>query len=232
MLRMEAPRVKGLTMDLHPIAPESAGAFSAHPPPEPERCSGRRPACRRAAASRPAYLLMTNRTIQGYSWRPDISTRFPGGGTPALYGRQDARRYSFAESRSGSGVQCAIICRGNLSPINTPRRASLRYNHLRQQRQLRLQLLPDPHRHIFARRIFQPRNLIEVAMIQFLPDRLEHIRNIRVIHHPPEFWIAFARHRNLHLETMPVQPSALVRFRQSRQQMRRLKLKCLSQFHI
>ena len=56
--------------------------------------SGRHPACRKAVASRPAdktqQILQPLSNILNCT---QLSAIFPGGGTPALYGRQDARRY-------------------------------------------------------------------------------------------------------------------------------------------
>jgi hypothetical protein len=64
-----------------------------------------------------------------------------------------------------------------------------------------------------------------MPVIELLPDRFEGFCDVRVIHQPAEFRIALARHNDLDLEAVPVQPAALVRLRQPRQQVRRFKLK-------
>jgi len=54
-------------------------------------------------------------------------------------------------------------------------------------------------------------------MIQLFPNRFERGRNICIVHHPAQFWIAVASHDDIDFETMSVQPAALVGFRQVRQ---------------
>jgi hypothetical protein len=58
-------------------------------------CSGGHPACRRTGASRPAEktLAHTNRA-EKFQNRTHLPSFFPGGGTPALYGRRDVCRYN------------------------------------------------------------------------------------------------------------------------------------------
>ena len=65
-------------------------------------------------------------------------------------------------------------------------------------------------------------------MVEPIQQRFEGIGNVRVVHEPAEFSIAFPRDDNFHLETVTVQAPAFVRFWQVRQQVRGLELKCLS----
>ena len=111
------------------------------------------------------------------------------------------------------------------APVNTLRRARFGDDDFSQQWQLRLQLFPNPNRDVFTGGIFESGNLVQVKMVQFLPNRFERFRDVGVIHQPAEFRIALAGHDDLRLEAVPVQPTALVRLRQMRQQMRRFKLK-------
>ena len=53
---------------------------------------------------------MTAQPAQEYARTFDISTYFPGGETPTLYGRQDAYRYSF---RSEKPVDQRYLCKAN-----------------------------------------------------------------------------------------------------------------------
>ena len=96
------------------------------------------------------------------------------------------------------------------------------------QRKLWLELFPNPYGDIFTRRILQAGNFVEVTVIQLLPNRFKRVRNFGVVHHPAEFGIALARDGNFHLETVPMQAAAFVRFGKARQEMRGFKLKCFS----
>ncbi len=53
-----------------------------------------------------------------------------------------------------------------------------------EQRKLWFHLAPDPTREIFARRIFQAGNLIQVVMIESIVRRLKRGFDIREIHDP------------------------------------------------
>src|SRR5688572_27374506 len=79
-----------------------------------------------------------------------------------------------------------------LSSVYAPRHARLSDNDLLQKRQLWFQAFPNPNCQIFARRVFEAGNLVEIIMIEFLVNRFECGGNIGVIHQPPELRIAFA----------------------------------------
>ena len=83
-------------------------------------------------------------------------------------------------------------------------------------------------RRLRAGRIFEAGDFVQMVVVELFPNRFERRRDVRVIHHPAEFRVAFAGDNDLHLEAVPVQPPAFVRLRQLRQQMRRFKLKRFS----
>src|SRR2546426_12468763 len=124
---------------------------------------------------------------------------------------------------------CSSSMRSSLlTSVNAPGGASLGHNDLGQQRQFRLQLFPNPNRDVFTCGIFQAWNVVQVIMIQLFPNWPERCRDLRIVHHPAQLWIAFARYDNIDFETVSVQPAALVRFGQVRQQVRGFKLKSFS----
>lgn len=113
----------------------------------------------------------------------------------------------------------------SLTSINRLCRTGFCHHHFAEQWQLRFQLSPNPYGDLLTRRILQTRDIVKMPMIQLLPERAKCLGDVRVIHQPSQFWVTLAGYHNLHFETMPMQSAALVRLRQSRQQMRRFKLK-------
>lgn len=61
------------------------------------------------------------------------------------------------------------------------------YNELAQRRQDRFEFAPDPPRQIFAGRIFQARNVVEITMIELLEQRRERRLHVGKVHHPTRF---------------------------------------------
>src|SRR5712671_2880467 len=80
--------------------------------------------------------------------------------------------------------------------------ARLGNDHFAQKWQLRLQPVPDPGGDVFARRILQAANFVEVTMVELFPDRPEGFRDIGKIHQPPELRVTFAGDDDFRLETM------------------------------
>jgi hypothetical protein len=72
--------------------------------------SGGHPACRRTGASRPAEktLAHTNRA-EKFRNRTHLPSFFPGGGTPALYGRRDVCRYNAFAALPRGISNCAHV---------------------------------------------------------------------------------------------------------------------------
>jgi hypothetical protein len=104
-------------------------------------------------------------------------------------------------------------------------------DHFFQQRQLRLELFPNPERDIFAGRIFQAGNFVEIIMIKLFPKWFEGVADVGVVHDPSEFFVARPFDRDFDFETVTVQTAAFVRLRQIGQEMRGFELKCFPEFH-
>src|SRR3989344_3887748 len=115
--------------------------------------------------------------------------------------------------------------------VNTACRASLAYNDLRQPRQARLETLPNPARQHLARWIFESLDIVQATVIKLLVKRLKRASNIGEVLHPT----FLRRHRPgdvyLDMERVPVQPAALVPFRNIRQVVCGLEGKDLENFH-
>ncbi len=91
----------------------------------------------------------------------------------------------------------------------------------------RLKFLPEPRGHVFNRRIIQPRDFVEIGVIELLDERLHRRADLGVIVKPAGRWIDGAFHRNLDFETVPVHPPALVALGRIRQRLGRFKIKIL-----
>ena len=96
----------------------------------------------------------------------------------------------------------------------------------------RLQPVPDPDRELFAGGVFQPRNIVKAAMIDFVEQRRECRFDIREIHHPARMRLRFAGHMDFHTERMPVQPRAFVAGGHVGKAVRRLDLEYFENVHI
>ena len=105
-------------------------------------------------------------------------------------------------------------------------------NHFAQQSQRWLEPPPDPDRELLAGRIFQPRNIIEAAVIDFIEHRRECRLDVGEVHHPAGMRLRFAGHMNFHAERMPVQPRAFMAGRHVRKAVRRLDLEYFENVHI
>lgn len=105
------------------------------------------------------------------------------------------------------------------------------HDHLRQQRQGGSYLAPDPSRQIFAGRILETRNIIQIPVIDLVKRRLERTRQIREVLNPPAFGTDGAAHAYFNAERVPVQTSAFVLRRYVGKVMCRLDGKNLENFH-
>jgi len=96
-------------------------------------------------------------------------------------------------------------------------------NHdLAQQGQLRLHLIPDPAREVFAGWIFQALDFVEIVMIEPVESRLECRAHVGEIHHPACLRIHRSGDMQLDAKRMAVQARALVASRHVGQTVRRL----------
>src|SRR5205085_3955752 len=109
--------------------------------------------------------------------------------------------------------------------------AGLAYDDAVEQRQRRLEPLPDPLREPLAGRIVEPLDLVQIAMVELVEQWLEGGLHVCEVHHPPEPRVDRSGDVNLDLERMPMHARALVSVRHVRQPMRRLDLKNAEEFH-
>lgn len=105
------------------------------------------------------------------------------------------------------------------------------HHHFRQQRQRRLELMPNPSRQIFTSRILKPRNIVQIPVIESLVQRFERACDIGEILYPTGFGSDRTAHAELDAERMSVKPPAFVGFRHVRQTMSRFDSKDLEYFH-
>ncbi len=118
-----------------------------------------------------------------------------------------------------------------LSPaIHAAGGAGFGNDDFREQRQTRFQVAPNPDRDVFAGGIFEPRNFVQIIMIETLHYGFERFADVGVIDQPAESRIHLAGHDDFDLETVAMQAAAFMRRWQIRQQVRRFKLKCFSKF--
>lgn len=94
------------------------------------------------------------------------------------------------------------------------------HHDLTQQRQARMQLLPDPAREILAGGIFQSRDLVEIVMIEAVEGGLERGAHIGEVHYPAAVRIHRAADVYFDPEGMTMQARALVACRNVGQAMR------------
>lgn len=81
---------------------------------------------------------------------------------------------------------------------------------LAQQRQGRLQLLPDPYRQSFAGGVVEPVDVIEIVVVETVVKRLERRLDIGEIHHPAGVRIEFSADVQFDPERMSVQTRAFM----------------------
>lgn len=120
--------------------------------------------------------------------------------------------------------------RGSTAAINRAGGAGFRHDDFHQEGKFGLQFSPNPDCDVFAGGIFEAGNFVEVVVVQLFPNRLEGGGDVRVIHEPAVFGIAFTRDDDFDFEAVAVEPAAFVGPGQTRQQMRGFKLKGFTQF--
>ena len=82
---------------------------------------------------------------------------------------------------------------------------------------------------MFTRWILKAGDLVEIAMVELIENRLECLFDRRVVHHPAVLRVHRSFDDDLDKVRMTVEAPALVIFWQIRQQMCRLDLKLLNQ---
>ena len=84
---------------------------------------------------------------------------------------------------------------------------------------------------MFAGRVSQPLDLIQIMMVDLFIERLKGPDDIRKVHDPTRLLLDRSRDVNLDPERMAMQPPAFVVFRDIRQKVRRFNGKNLEYFH-
>ena len=100
-----------------------------------------------------------------------------------------------------------------------------------QLRQQRLQLFPDPLGQHFTGRIFQPRDVVQVVVVQALVQRLEDRLDLGEVANPAGVRVEVAAQVDRHFERVAVQAAALVAFRHVGQAVGGFERKFLEDFH-
>ena len=93
------------------------------------------------------------------------------------------------------------------------------------------QPVPDPARQVFAGRVFQTRDIVEIVVVELIEQGLKRRFQFGEIHDPTAVATGIAGHMHFDPERMPVQASALMIFRHVWQSMRRFDLKAFEDFH-
>jgi hypothetical protein len=112
---------------------------------------------------------------------------------------------------------------GTGSAINASGRGRFVYDNFVKTGTDGQKFLPKPRGHVFDSRIIEPRDLIEIRVIEQVDERLHRRPNFSVIIKPSGRWIDCAFHGDFNLETMSVHPSALVALRRFGQRLCRFK---------
>ena len=94
-----------------------------------------------------------------------------------------------------------------------------------QNRQNRLDLVPDPFGDDLAGGVFQADDLIEIEVVQAADDGIDHAFDLAVIDEVPLLGGDFPFYHDVEPERMPVQPPALMSVRKRRQIVRCFKTK-------
>src|SRR5690606_29484007 len=96
-----------------------------------------------------------------------------------------------------------------LARIAAPRIAGLAHPHPVQQRQARLEFVPDPAREVLAGRILESRDLVQEAVIEALVERRERGLDLGEVHDPAQLRVDRPTDVHDDAERMPVQARAL-----------------------
>ncbi len=86
----------------------------------------------------------------------------------------------------------------------------LEENHGLERRESRFHLLPDPLGKHFARWIFETRNVVQVVMIELLPNGPPNVIQIAKIDKPAGLRVDLAANGKFNLERMSVEPRTLM----------------------
>src|SRR5690606_12095935 len=110
--------------------------------------------------------------------------------------------------------------------------AGLEDRDLRERRELRLHPVPDPLREDLARRVLEAGDLVQVPMIELLPERLPDVVDDAEVDEPSRLRIDGASDGELDLERVAVEAPALVTIRHVRQEVGRLEAEFVDQSDV
>jgi hypothetical protein len=118
------------------------------------------------------------------------------------------------------------------SPVDAASGAGFGDDDFFELREEGFEAIPNPEGDVFTGRVFEAGNLVEIMVVEFFPERFEHVGDVGVIHDPAELWVARAFHHDFSAEAVAVQAAAFVRFGQVRQEVRCFELESFSEFEI
>ena len=71
-------------------------------------------------------------------------------------------------------------------------------------------MVPDPAGDVFAGRIFEALDFVQMMMVELLPERFKGVADFSVIDQPPQFLVAFSADVERGFETMSVESIAFM----------------------
>ena len=93
-----------------------------------------------------------------------------------------------------------------------------------------LQTVPYPARNVFAGRIFEPWDFIQIVVIELIVQRRERCFYIGEIEHPPRIDARLAAHIDAHVKAVPMQARAFMAGRHIGQSVRGFEMKFFIDF--
>ena len=120
----------------------------------------------------------------------------------------------------------------SFAPVYAPAGTGLADLDLAQERQSWLQLFPYPASEIFARRVVQSRNVVQVVVIELFEDGFETGFEFGKVHHPSGRFRSIAFCTQSYMERVSVQARTLVSLRDIGQAMGCFKVKLFVYFHV
>jgi hypothetical protein len=102
----------------------------------------------------------------------------------------------------------------------------------REEREAGFESGPDPGGDVFAGGIVEARDVVEIPVIELIPDGTERGGDIGVIDEPAQLWIARTGDDDVDLETMAVESATFMGFGQARQEMRGFELESFAKFDV
>ena len=86
-----------------------------------------------------------------------------------------------------------------------------------EERQFRLQIIPDPFGDDFAGGVFKAGDVVQIMVVELFPVGLEGFGDFRVVHQPAELLVALAGDDDFGAEAVAVEAPAFVILGQVRQ---------------